>query len=343
MPEPTADERDRAAVAMLLRYYSPRTGRWVTPTGEGWQPALAIEAVTARYERTQAPGYLGVIERSFARYQGRRSDFFDDNGWYLNAWISAYDAIGDPRYLDEAAAIFTDMTTGWDGSCGGGLWWTRDRTYKNAITNELFLLAAARLHRRNPDKDYRDWATRIWDWFAASGMINDDNLVNDGLGPGCVNNGQTTWTYNQGVILGGLAELWRITSARDLLDRAHAIAQASLRHLVDNDGVLVEPCEGGVCDGNQLIFKGIFAQGLARLYVVDPDPSYQAFLTRNADRLWAARSRSGRIGASWNVTPRGCLPIVRRRRRPNCATHASGALLFGAVAALSATDSKPAS
>jgi predicted alpha-1,6-mannanase (GH76 family) len=39
-------------------------------------------------------------------------------------------------------------------------------------------------------------------------------LVNDGLTPACAHNGSTTWSYNQGVVLGGLAairylyELW---------------------------------------------------------------------------------------------------------------------------------------
>jgi predicted alpha-1,6-mannanase (GH76 family) len=334
MRQLTPDERDRAAVTRLLRYFRPRTGRWITPTGEAWQPALAIEAIVSTYERTRDDAYLPIIDGSFARYRGRRSNFFDDNGWYLNAWLSAFDATQDRRYLDEAAAIFADMTSGWDQTCRGGIWWTRDRTYKNAITNELFLLAAARLHRRRPDGDYLDWATRIWEWFDASGMINESNLVNDGLGPDCVNNGQTTWTYNQGVIIGALAELWRSTQQDRLLERAHAIAQASLVHLVDDDGILVEPCETGRCDGDQLIFKGIFAQGLARLHQAQARPAYSEFLTRNADRVWSARTRFGRIGGSWRGERRGCLPMVTRRRRPNCATHASGALLLGAVAAL---------
>ena len=39
-------------------------------------------------------------------------------------------------------------------------------------------------------------------------------LVNDGLTAGCANNGGTTWTYNQGVILGGLAALHELTGDR---------------------------------------------------------------------------------------------------------------------------------
>jgi hypothetical protein len=55
--------------------------------------------------------------------------------------------------------------------------------------NELYLTIAARLG------DVAE-ATRIWKWFAASGMINTDHgLINDGLNDtSCQNNGGNTWT-----------------------------------------------------------------------------------------------------------------------------------------------------
>ena len=42
-------------------------------------------------------------------------------------------------------------------------------------------------------------------------MLNSQWLFNDGLTSACVNNNSTTWTYNQGVILGGLVNLYEIT------------------------------------------------------------------------------------------------------------------------------------
>jgi hypothetical protein len=38
-------------------------------------------------------------------------------------------------------------------------------------------------------------------------MTNGVGLVNDGLTATCLNNGATTWTYNQDVTLAGMAEL----------------------------------------------------------------------------------------------------------------------------------------
>ena len=107
-----------------------------------------------------------------------------------------------------ARAIFARNTSGWDHTCRGGLCWTTARNYKNAISTELFLTLAALLHQRVPaDGSYLTWARRAWEWFRASRLIGPGGLVNDGLTSACVNNGLTTWTYNQGVILGGLAAL----------------------------------------------------------------------------------------------------------------------------------------
>jgi predicted alpha-1,6-mannanase (GH76 family) len=319
-------ERDRLIMARLLAYFR-RTGRWKTPTGEAWQPALAVDAVVNSYERTHDPLYLDVIERSFRRYRGRRSRYYDDDGWYLKAWLRAYHVTGSAAFLDEAMALFQEMTRGWDDVCGGGLWWSRDRTYKNAITNSLFLLAAARLHREAPRGSHLDWAARAWAWFDAAGMINEDHLVNDGLDDGCANNGGVTWTYNQGVVLSALAELWQITGDRGYLRRAEQIADATLTRLVSPDGVLTEPCEPDRCSGNNQVFKGVFAQGLARLAAADREarPRYHAFLAANVDSVWTrARDRRNGVGLSW-AGPVG---------RVTGATQIAAALLVGEVALL---------
>ena len=44
-----------------------------------------------------------------------------------------------------------------------------------------------------------------------SGKINADSLINDGLTSSRLNNHGTTWTYNSGVIIGGMTDLYRAT------------------------------------------------------------------------------------------------------------------------------------
>ena len=63
-------------------------------------------------------------------------------------------------------------------------------------------------------------------------MIGPSGLVNDGLTAKGRSNGGTTWTYNQGVILGGLAALFEITGDRAYLQQGESIADAALSALL---------------------------------------------------------------------------------------------------------------
>lgn len=86
------------------------------------------------------------------------------------------------------------QTKAWGTRCGGGgIPWNPTDSYINAITNELFLSAAAHLANRVPSKkkEYVSWAIREWDWFAAQGFIGENNTINDGLLDNCGNNGAT--------------------------------------------------------------------------------------------------------------------------------------------------------
>ena len=299
------DYRARAAsgAAVLQRWYRQRTGLWKS-TG-WWNAANALTAVIRYTRYTGDRAYLDVIPATFAaavrKNPGFVNRFYDDTLWWGLAWVAAGDLTGDERYLAAAAGVFTHCLTGWDDTCGGGLWWNQDRRYKNAITNELFLTLAAQLHQRAPgDGRYLDWALRSWAWLRDSGMIGPSGLVNDGLTPACVNNQGTTWTYNQGVILGGLCALHEISGEPGYLAQAQVIADATLRSLTNDSGVLVEPCGPRGCDGDQTQFKGIFVRYLHELCGHSSHrPAYRAFLLGNADAAWAVRNPKGQFGASW--------------------------------------------
>ena len=315
----TGDEAQNAAAAQqyrdcaaagaraLQRWYNRSTGQW--DTAGWWNSANALHAVIQYTQRTGDRSYAGVIETTFGAGQRAHprfvNDYYDDNAWWALSWIAAYDLTGDPRYLDAARVIFDHMASGWDDVCGGGVWWTTARTYKNAIPNELFLQLAARLHQRSGGGGrsvYLDWALREWQWFQASGMTGPSGLVNDGLTRDCQNNGGITWTYNQGVILGGLAALHEITGDRGYLEAGESIADAVLRDLTSPDGILVEPCESqrGGCNGDAAQFKGIFARNLYDFWRQSPKPAYRTFILANARSIWVSdRNRRDQFGLRW--------------------------------------------
>ena len=250
-----------------------------------------------------------MAKRSFLTKRGFDdflNDFYDDQGWWALALIRSYDASGDREYLDAAVKIFKDMGTGLGGPCNGGIYWNRERKYVNAITNELYLSMLASLANRFPeDKSYLDMAKAQWEWFENSGMINKDNLINDGLDGNCKNNGLQTWSYNQGVILGGLSELFKATGDTKYTKRATEIAKAAIKHLSNEDGVLVETdqCElkSGNCGSDGQQFKGVFVRNLRYLHEVAPDDEFKNFIIKNADVIWANnRNDRSQLGVAWD-------------------------------------------
>lgn len=296
------DSRARACAVALHRWYRPRHGVWES-TG-WWNSANALTALVDYMAISGDDSYRPVIERTFLHAPRRRprgtfvNEYFDDTAWWGLAWLGAHQLTGDQRYLDTASATFGHMVTGWDQTFGGGVWWRTARDYKNAIANELFGLLAARLHTRTGRPEYLDWALREWTWFTGCGMIGPSGLVNDGLTNEGRNNGGTTWTYNQGVVLGFLTELHAATSDRSYLDAGSRLADAARRSLT-TDGVLVEPGTGEP-DGDRVQFKGIFARNLRALAAATDLPWYRDFVLANATSAWdRARSDADEIGYRW--------------------------------------------
>lgn len=294
-------------VHALQHWYIPASGLYAEPAG-WWNAANAI-TMLANYSRvTGSKDYRSVLANTFARAKAAHPDFLnsydDDEGWWALAWIDAYDLTGRRAYLSMAETIFANIAAQWDTTtCGGGVWWKKPADYKNAIANELFLSVAASLANRTrgvASARYLAWANKEWAWFRASGMINPQHLVNDGLTStnpdACTNNGSTPWSYNQGVILGGLVELSRADHDPSLLLQAGTIAEAAIAHLTV-DGILVDRTVHG---GDAPQFKGIFVRNLMVLNAAAPNPRYQALIDVNADSIWHRdQGPHHQFGALW--------------------------------------------
>jgi predicted alpha-1,6-mannanase (GH76 family) len=243
----------------LQRWYHGATYR----SAQWWQSANALESTIDFMQATGSRAYVSDLNRTYLGYhQGDRflDYYYDDDGWWALAWIKAYDLTRDQRYLDQARDIFEAMTDGWDSTCGGdGLWWSTSRTYKNAIANELFLTVAAELHNRTAgDTWYAGWARREWAWFSGSGMLTRSGLVIDGLNNCKPATGSPTWTYNQGVLIGGLIALGSFARDRGLLVTARRVADALLRsRVLSPHGVLREPCERSACDADETLGRPV--------------------------------------------------------------------------------------
>jgi len=219
------------------------------------------------------------------------------------------------QYMSSAATIYQMIEGQWDGTCGGGVWWSTAHTYKNAVTNQLFLLTSASGYLRGQGSNYLTNANNVWNWLYNSGMRNSQGLFNDGLDSStCENNGQTTWTYNQGVIASGLSALYAATSNSTLLDQAEITLDATIQLLSTND-ILIESCDdansgGAQCNHDQQSFKGIWAKHLQYYLDTANDASrttkYSSFLgSQSSAVLHYATGSSNVPGSVWYAPDNG--------------------------------------
>jgi predicted alpha-1,6-mannanase (GH76 family) len=304
----------KQAIETLQKWYNPATGLWNTT---GWWNAANVLTGIIRY--TAATGdktYEWIIENTFLKtkkivapasqdYPEQRTEnyineYYDDEGWWALAWVEAFDLSGEQKYLEMAKTIFEDMKGGWDDRCGGGILWKKDLLYKSAISNELFLLLATRLALRDENREYyQNWANKEWDWFSQTGMINDLPLVHDGVKEDCVAKGRH-YTYNQGVILAGLVDLYKLDGKHEHIDLASKIATAAIQNMSTHEGILKgHPKQEEGADGVQ--FKGIFMRHLGYLYKQTRNPEFKDYLLKNAKSIenYATETGTYLIGSQW--------------------------------------------
>ena len=317
-PGPTATARARVAADVVMSSYEPNKA-WFPSSW--WNSAVALQTIGDYMERTGDRRYLPQLDNTFEKDKGVfpagylsgdpllgnfTSRAIDDSEWWGLTWIQAYDLTKNRKYLDMAVTIAQYVEGYWDpGTCGGGVWWNGERTYKNAVTNGLWIRLTAELHNRLPqDKHWLGRAKEGWNWFLGSGMINSAGLVNDGLKDDCQSNGDTVWSYNQGLAIGAGLELWRATHDSSLLTTVRRLADAAIAPggLV-TDGVLTEYCDapGRTCDDNGKQFKGIFLRYWMDLADTTHDRRYTDFVAQQAAKVWNDdRDAADRLGERWS-------------------------------------------
>jgi hypothetical protein len=290
-----------ASITALMQYFNPSTGSW--SGGPSWQDANAMTDLIDYMQLTGDSTYEYAIALIYQDNDGANftDDYIDDTGWWGLAWLKAYQYTGISAYLTTAEDDANFMSQYWDGTCGGGVWWSTAETAKNAIANELYLELDAALHNAvTGDTTYLGRAQQEWNWFNGTGMINSQNLINDGLNLStCKNNDFPTYTYNQGVILTGLSQLNQASANSALLSTANAIAASATTNLTSN-GILVDACEPNGCANDGFTFKGVFVRDLAEFARTTKTTAYNQFLTTQANSILANDTNGdGQSGLQW--------------------------------------------
>ncbi|KAL0574911.1 hypothetical protein V5O48_007055 [Marasmius crinis-equi] len=211
---------------------------------------------------------------------------YDDVQWVVMAYLLAGNQERAKHFYDIASTALEDTY------CGGGLFWSSARDYKNSITNELYMATSGYLYEVTQDQAYLNNLKNISAWVKQSKLRGANGLFNDGLTKDgkCDNNGQTTWTYNQGVVLVGLGYLSKYAQDDTAVTDAFSIIDAVIDKLT-TDGAVREPCESADqnnCNADQASFKGIFTYYLSwflRVSGKDNNGKYANFVKSQADKV----------------------------------------------------------
>lgn len=175
--------------------------------------------------------------------------------------------------------------------------------YKNSIANNLFALTAIRLYQQTQKKEYADWFEKEVSWYLSTGMYNKENcMIEDGLDDktGEPNRGGY-YTYNQGVAIAVLTEMYLYKQDSKYLELAENLAQGAFKNMVNENGILRERNTEIAAGNDGVQFKGIFMRHLGFLYRATKNPIYKDFILKNADCILANNydSVSKSFGCYW--------------------------------------------
>ncbi|KAL8717244.1 MAG: hypothetical protein Q9225_005497 [Loekoesia sp. 1 TL-2023] len=279
-------------------------------------------------------------------------------GWYAQQFTPQF-AHRARLFYDLAAKGWDTSLCG-----GGMVWNPHLTPYKNAITNQLFITASISMYLhfpgddnpspfsfKNPvrpstglppakahDPQYLENAVEAYQWLRTSGMTNRKGLYVDGFhiqgwkggkngstGTGkCDVRNEQVYTYNQGVVLSGLRQLWEATGSKSYLDDGHQLIQNVIAATgwytrgtgwpwlwsgLGRNGVMEEACDSlGTCSQNGHTFKGIFFHHLTLFCSLLPSTGFSEgdFKTFAAD---------DRLSAWHNEKCRGYGPWLRHNAR----------------------------
>lgn len=230
--------------------------------------------------------FEGVIGTVFNGWEDQLNNgqSYDDVQWVSMAYLRN-------GLIDNAKHYYDIASTAVDSSyCGGGLFWSGKRDYKNAITNELYMATSGYFYDTLGDPVYLQNLQATWNWLKSTPMRGSNGLFNDGLNAQCQNNGQTQWTYNQGVVLVGLGYLYKHTNDESAVTAAFSILDAVIDNMTVNGGLreVCETPEQNNCNADQQTFKGILAYYAAWFLQItgrDNNGKYANFLLQQGDSI----------------------------------------------------------
>jgi hypothetical protein len=233
------------------------------------QPSAANRRALARFA-AGAERYLNRGLRpvpGYSPYPGDREanteTWFDDNGWWGVAFVNAYRATGNRRYLSDAErALRYIAAAGWDPD-GGGIWWNTDHPYKSGPALAADTLLATLVYQQDQSSFALAEARQFIAWANGSGFSAGEGLYADS------SVSATPVDYVEAPLIYAQALLCHLTGASSECVRARQVLNTSLQRF------------GALLDFSPQ-YDAIYLQWLLALYALEGDSTLYRVAAENA-------------------------------------------------------------
>ena len=218
-----------------------------------------------------ADGAAGGISYYNSAAGGRDSYYYDDNEWVCIQLLLGYRQLGKTELLDAARKNLEFIRTGRDDELGGGIYWSRDRSSKNACSNAPAAIAFLLAYQCSGCGEYLEEGKQIYDWMNET--MREDDLFIDSIDVDTGAKNHWKGVYNQATMIFAGSLLYEITGEEEYLDLTRRTVNAALG-LMFREETAADGSAEIVMNGNP-IFKawcvGWLARSFVKFFETDPE------------------------------------------------------------------------
>lgn len=268
-----------------------------------WQQALDIQTPEDVYFRTNNPAVKTQITGLLNTFSAQNStnwewnEYNDDIFWAVLAYVRGYECTGNTSFLNQAkygfALAYSHTTNGgwgWDTTFGGGIWWSKKKEDKNALSNSPGVISACYLYKFTNNESYLNMAKAIYAWERSHLLdVTTGDVWSAILADGTTNKGLAI--FNSGAFAGAANFLYQITGDKAYYDDAKFV----FNRVIDNrtwSGILAASGRNGTEIAEYIRYLSDFAR---QNYLWN---EYYSFMKRCADAAWSVRRRD--LNLTWN-------------------------------------------
>lgn len=276
-----------------------------------WPTAHTLDVLVDGYLRTKEVQYLSEMSDLLTGMKAKNNgqwinSYYDDMEWMTLATLRAFEATNDSKFKEVNDLLWIEIKDGWSDELGGGIWWSKDKGGKNAVSNGPASIIASRRYKIFGNTGDLEWAKKLYSWERST-LFNVNGGVWDNINKDGEIKKDVGWifSYNQGTFLGAAMELYSLTEEDLYLQDAMRAADYALNALTQK-GDILKDLGGG--DGG--LFNGIFIRYLTDLIKSDFLPEekeavYVKFIEHNAQTLWERGTNKDLVlfGSNWKTRP----------------------------------------